>query len=232
MGTLGKGGFGVVYHVINKLDGGEYALKRIKLPTKKFAREKVMREVHALAQLEHPAIVRYFSSWVEQAPPGWAQRKEWKSSGHTIETPPTLSHHNKQNGNVAVESLLNSDSHNSSFTIEFREEISKTNNLTQNMSSHEFETKSQSLATSNEPTTTDDLRHYNTSESPQYFLSSPPSFLFIQMQLCQKQSLKDWLRINIHNRERTEILKQFEEILDAVVYVHKKGLMHRDLKVN
>ena len=36
-----------------------------------------MREVLALAQLDHPQIVRYFYSWVEQAPPGWDQREEW-----------------------------------------------------------------------------------------------------------------------------------------------------------
>ncbi len=30
---LGRGGFGVVYRVKNKLDDGEYALKIIKLPT-------------------------------------------------------------------------------------------------------------------------------------------------------------------------------------------------------
>ena len=34
LGTLGKGGFGVVYHVINKYDNNEYAIKRIKLPAK------------------------------------------------------------------------------------------------------------------------------------------------------------------------------------------------------
>lgn len=38
-----------------------------------------MREVHALAQLDHPTIVRYFNSWVERAPPGWDQREEWIS---------------------------------------------------------------------------------------------------------------------------------------------------------
>ena len=31
---LGRGGFGVVYHVKNKLDHGEFALKIIKLPLK------------------------------------------------------------------------------------------------------------------------------------------------------------------------------------------------------
>ena len=40
----------------------------------------------------------------------------------------------------------------------------------------------------------------------------PPSFLFIQMQLCQKESMKDWLRINIHNRQRTVILNHFEQV--------------------
>ena len=76
-GRLGKGGFGVVYHVRNKTDGGEYAIKRIKLPNNKSAREKVMREVHALAQLDHPRIVRYFHSWVEKAPSGWDEMEEW-----------------------------------------------------------------------------------------------------------------------------------------------------------
>ena len=44
---------------------------------RKSARQKVMREVHALAQLDHPKIVRYFHSWLEQAPPGWSDLEEW-----------------------------------------------------------------------------------------------------------------------------------------------------------
>lgn len=32
-----------------------------------------MREVKALAKLEHQHIVRYFNSWVENPPVGWQQ---------------------------------------------------------------------------------------------------------------------------------------------------------------
>lgn len=46
---------------------------------RKAARDKVMREVHALARFEHRGIVRYFSSWVERAPAGWDQKEEWIS---------------------------------------------------------------------------------------------------------------------------------------------------------
>ena len=52
-----------------------------------------MREVRALARMHHPTIIRYFTSWVERAPPDWDQREE---------------------GPV--------NSQNSSFTVEFKED--------------------------------------------------------------------------------------------------------------
>ncbi|KAL9983076.1 hypothetical protein ACROYT_G005205 [Oculina patagonica] len=58
---------------------------------------------------------------------------------------------------------------------------------------------------------------------------SAPLYLFIQMQLCQRESLKDWLKTN-HERNHVLCLTVFEEILCAVEYFHGRGLMHRDLK--
>ncbi|XP_066429058.1 eukaryotic translation initiation factor 2-alpha kinase 3 isoform X2 [Eleutherodactylus coqui] len=73
---LGRGGFGVVFEARNKVDDCNYAIKRIRLPNKKLAREKVMREVKALAKLEHPGIVRYFNAWREEPPELWQEKMD------------------------------------------------------------------------------------------------------------------------------------------------------------
>lgn len=56
-------------------------------------------------------------------------------------------------------------------------------------------------------------------------------YLYIQMQLCKKQSLKDWLRLNNLECRQDNILPIFRQIVDGVEYCHMKGLIHRDLKV-
>ena len=56
-------------------------------------------------------------------------------------------------------------------------------------------------------------------------------YLYIQMQLCKRETLKDWLSANTLNRNRPVILDIFTQIVCAVDYVHGQGLMHRDLKV-
>lgn len=58
---------------------------------------------------------------------------------------------------------------------------------------------------------------------------NPPVYLYIQMQLCREQSLKEWLTLH-KERDFEQVLNFFSQILEAVEYVHHKGLIHRDLK--
>jgi serine/threonine protein kinase len=63
LAKIGKGGFGAVWKVRNKLDGRVYAIKRIQL-RKKFMK-KLTLEVKTLSRLDHKNVVRYYNAWIE-----------------------------------------------------------------------------------------------------------------------------------------------------------------------
>ncbi|XP_036027710.1 eukaryotic translation initiation factor 2-alpha kinase 1 isoform X3 [Onychomys torridus] len=66
LAILGKGGYGRVYKVRNKLDGQHYAIKKILINSAtKTDCVKVLREVKVLAGLQHPNIVGYHTAWIE-----------------------------------------------------------------------------------------------------------------------------------------------------------------------
>lgn len=66
LSVLGRGGFGVVVKAQNRLDGRTYAIKIIIMDRKDSDNnKKLLREVQALAQLDHPNIVRYHSTWLQ-----------------------------------------------------------------------------------------------------------------------------------------------------------------------
>jgi len=73
---IGKGGYGKVFQVLNHLDGQQYAIKKITLSSKRLRKlrndmgkelEELLREIRALARLEHLNVVRYFGGWIEQS---------------------------------------------------------------------------------------------------------------------------------------------------------------------
>merc|ERR1719250_532010 len=55
------------------------------------------------------------------------------------------------------------------------------------------------------------------------------SFMYIVMQLCLKDTLRDWLRNN-SQRKRETVLSIFSQICTGGEYVHSQNLDHRNLK--
>ncbi|RCN30068.1 hypothetical protein ANCCAN_24168, partial [Ancylostoma caninum] len=73
---LGHGGFGVVFEAINRLDECPYAVKRIAVSNSERAIQRVLREVRAMAKLDHPGIIRYYHTWIERPPDGWQEEQD------------------------------------------------------------------------------------------------------------------------------------------------------------
>lgn len=88
VGRLGKGGFGEVVKARNKLDGGIYAVKKIKQAPQLL--DQVISEVMLLNRLNHPYVVRYFSTWLETDMSG-AIEEDSSTATVTTETDETSS---------------------------------------------------------------------------------------------------------------------------------------------
>ncbi|XP_046888857.1 eukaryotic translation initiation factor 2-alpha kinase 1 isoform X2 [Hypomesus transpacificus] len=86
---LGRGSYGKVFKVTNKLDGQNYAVKKILI--KNVSREdcmKVLREVKLLSSLQHPHVVGYHTAWMEHVQPNRATKL--KSVLPALESPALL----------------------------------------------------------------------------------------------------------------------------------------------
>ena len=222
---LGKGGFGVVVAAINRIDGKQYAVKKIQLSaTTPSAYARIMREVTTLSRLQHPNVVRYFQAWVESLPTQARIKGGTPSDdgddGFTVETSSSsaancgedsLDHQNLLRPSEASEEekVVSDDSSgdNSAFTFE------KSANAGTRQQS---ETKTHRGARHNLVTTTHQT-------------------LFISMEYCPR-TLRDLvcpppggeeLDPQLHESDKWRILRQ---ILLGLAHIHSQGILHRDLK--
>uniref|UniRef100_A0A1X7TQP2 Protein kinase domain-containing protein n=1 Tax=Amphimedon queenslandica TaxID=400682 RepID=A0A1X7TQP2_AMPQE len=160
---------------------------------------------------------RYYNSFIDCAPVGWdddnAMDEPSTSFGQSnlssVQSARTLS---------PVGASINTSGTESS-SIEFRDDSSQKNR------SQEKGIPTHTKVT--DETLTDDATDDTT---PYSSLSGYQKYLFIQMELCQRETLRDWLSKNVRNRYRIKVFNYFEQILDAVIYMHDKDYIHRDLK--
>lgn len=284
---LGKGGYGVVFEAKNKIDDCNYAIKRIALSNSQESRDRVMREVKALAKLDHHNIVRYFNAWLECPPSGWQEGhdQQWinklKCSTDFIsevtqtETKPNsvyidVSQSSVESACEALE-LNNVDTKDDSYIVfegtnekqydndsiciktysTENSDLSVSKNTTENELSNVNEADhSESIVfeethnnesivfEENDNNETDNVvARKKRQKSFSLDLNKKPNteksakmFLYIQMQLCQRLSLREWLKQHTSARDFSRVLNIFQQIVDAVEYVHLQGLIHRDLK--
>uniref|UniRef100_A0A7N6BUL6 non-specific serine/threonine protein kinase n=1 Tax=Anabas testudineus TaxID=64144 RepID=A0A7N6BUL6_ANATE len=78
---LGKGAFGHVFKARQKLLDKHYAVKIVR------CKEKALREVGALSDLQHSNIIRYYTCWMEDTGYQWDSRVDSSTASQDVTSP-------------------------------------------------------------------------------------------------------------------------------------------------
>lgn len=218
---LGKGAFGEVIKVRNKIDNRFYAIKKIRLdPTDVEHNNKILREVSTLSRLHHDRIVRYYQAWIEGS----------SSSTHALK---------KFNSNDTLDADLDSDEEYSlSDTNESDSEWSREGVSSRRVYSSNLISSTVSLSslvqfhtgfTSEEGSMT--TSEYSPSSSKPLTANNERGdsfqYLYIQMEYCPNQTLRDIIDMGI---DFDEAWRLFRQIIEGLCHLHSQGMIHRDLK--
>ncbi|XP_072752273.1 eukaryotic translation initiation factor 2-alpha kinase 1 isoform X2 [Anoplolepis gracilipes] len=231
---IASGGFGEVYKAQHRLDGIDYAVKKISVPSSQADTLKQhLNEVKTLAKLNHVNIVSYKAAWIEIATievPSLichspiTARKSHKSrldsSDYTEESKSynlesTKDSFNKGKRIIEESTIAEHIEDTNSDIVSFRNSKNQTedNSTDHNSTDHNLYDK----ATSQEVCT------YIPNENHQCMI------LYIQMSLCE-QTLDQWMRGRINATPEPMIEAILEQILCGIDYIHSQDVVHHDIK--
>ncbi len=166
----------------------------------------MIEEVKALAKLNsHNGIVRYHTAWYETPPHGWQEQQDQLLGISSTSSSQSCSDTGITEGPTADTEGSMEDIEGSVGNEGFGRDAAM-----QSKGSLDIVFEGQDAG----PTP-----------------SQPKLYLYIQMELCQKESLEHWIK-NTLKRDRGKVLDYFHQIVSTVDYLHQSGLMHRDLKVS
>ncbi|KAM7327555.1 hypothetical protein ACRRTK_013922 [Alexandromys fortis] len=254
---LGKGAFGAVIKVQNKLDGCCYAVKRIPINPASRHFRRIKGEVTLLSRLHHENIVRYYNAWIERherpavpgtPPPDCKPQVQdspaacGKAAGDTMELdsveaaapPPILSSSvewstSAERSTSARFPVTGPGSSSDEEDEDEHDGVFSQSFLPASDSDSDiiFDNEDENSKSQNQ------AEECNDKDSRQEIEPSVTTeavhYLYIQMEYCEKSTLRDTIDQGLF-RDTSRLWRLFREILDGLAYIHEKGMIHRDLK--
>lgn len=240
LGRLGKGGFGEVVKARNKLDGGMYAIKKVKQDSAAQL-EQVLSEVMLLHRLNHAYVVRYYSAWVEDDFSGVVELDE-DSVSMSEELTTSTSDDPRFDFGMSSQGLdfVSSNGYND---IQFGEDSDDDEDDDEDdgdevgtASGTETDARPNAqlgmFRTMHTESAVDDTEDTD-SQAPKKFRSTSRrivrSTLYIQMEYCERHTLRDLIRKDMYTKPE-EGWQMLRQILEGLAHIHSHGIIHRDLK--
>ncbi|KAM6359838.1 eIF-2-alpha kinase GCN2 isoform 9-T15 [Alca torda] len=248
---LGKGAFGAVIKVRNKLDGCYYAVKRIRINPASKQFRRIKGEVTLLSRLNHENIVRYYNAWIEkhESPVPTLSSCE-ATEEKRVSTKAGLFIHATEETNdveanapppVLTSSVEWSTSCERSSSNKFSgadPESSDDDDDGDGVFSHSFlpttDSDSEIIFDNEDENSKDHPPDEEGNEKNSHGEDRAPviqtvHYLYIQMEYCEKSTLRDTIDQGLYE-DTSRLWRLFREILDGLAYIHEKGMIHRDLK--
>ncbi|KAI4502781.1 hypothetical protein M0802_001825 [Mischocyttarus mexicanus] len=249
---LGKGAYGDVLKVKNKLDRGVYAIKRIELnPKKRQLNRKITREVKLLSRMNHENVVRYYNSWIESAtiddslqPNELIQMTSSININNDQTKLDTVNHLGSEDNldplkhdvewNISYESMAsatntadnesdNSDASSDSDSDDDSSFVVRTFRRIDSSDSIEFKEETQASPDNSNSHEKSKVNAFNTSGGKEI------QFMYIQMEFCEKSTLRTAIDNGLYEDEE-RVWRLFREICEGLAHIHQQGMIHRDLK--
>ncbi|XP_051171058.1 eukaryotic translation initiation factor 2-alpha kinase 1-like isoform X3 [Leptopilina boulardi] len=239
---ISSGGFGNVFRALNRLDGIEYAIKKIVVKSHRV--KSVMQylaEVKTLARLNHTNIVPYKAAWIEPSLESTSIKclsqttRDRENHSSTVELSssesklyPSQDGRRKKlkssslNKKVISDQSVIKEVHSNS--VSFRNEVEELYSKHSNLKQDDVE----GFCNTDESDSPDELNKQN--QICQYNNQSRQcSIIYIQMALCEK-TLREWMDERVTLTPQPVITEIVKQILNGLEYIHNLNIVHHDIK--
>ncbi|CAG9858261.1 unnamed protein product [Phyllotreta striolata] len=237
---IAGGGFGQVYKVKHKLDGTEYAVKKISIRTEGIQSVRTyLSEVKTFASMNHSNIVQYKGAWLEMGAPTSKiiEHKESESLTSVTQMTEYIFHEESTQSFTKTQKDGSTD-----FQIDFEHSISGASSKSRPSNGSSRRKKRKSLSEGAEDLALEklDLKEIQRIRS----LNKSKvrwATLYIQMALCHS-TLKQWLEkrnevsdpetaiVPLNGTSINTVNQIFMQLLKGLEYIHSKGVVHHDIK--